>query len=56
MKTAAREALGWTHAEIAETLGIAERTPYRYANGEVHIPEPPARHMPPRACAVPPPD
>jgi len=55
MKTAAREALGWTHAEIAETLGIAERTPYRYANGEVHIPEPPARHMPPRACAVPPP-
>jgi len=38
---AARTALGWTHAQVAETLGVGDRTPYRYASGE--IPEPAAR-------------
>jgi len=40
---AARNALGWTHAELAEAIGVAPRTPYRYANGEVDMPEPAAR-------------
>jgi hypothetical protein len=29
---AARDALGWTHAKLAQTIGVTERTPYRYAN------------------------
>jgi len=41
--SAAREALGWTHAKVAETLGLGWRTPYRYASGDVQIPEPAAR-------------
>jgi hypothetical protein len=24
---AARDALGWTHAKLAETIGVSERTP-----------------------------
>jgi transcriptional regulator with XRE-family HTH domain len=40
---AAREALGWTHAKLAETIGVSERTPFRYAAGEVEVPEPAAR-------------
>jgi transcriptional regulator with XRE-family HTH domain len=40
---AAREALGWTHAKIAETIGVSIRTPFRYASGEAVIPEPAAR-------------
>jgi DNA-binding transcriptional regulator YiaG len=39
---AAREALGWTHARLARVIGVSERTPYRYAEGEA-IPEPVAR-------------
>ena len=38
---AAREALGWTQLEMAEYLGVGERTPYRYSKGD--IPEPVAR-------------
>jgi hypothetical protein len=30
---AARDALGWTNVQIADTLGIAERTLYRHAAG-----------------------
>jgi hypothetical protein len=37
---AAREALGWTHAKLAETIGVSIRTPYRYQGGEGGIPEP----------------
>jgi transcriptional regulator with XRE-family HTH domain len=40
---AAREALGWTHAQLAETIGVSVRTPYRYQGGDVDIPEPAAR-------------
>jgi transcriptional regulator with XRE-family HTH domain len=40
---AARDALGWTHARIAEIIGVDESTVYRYQRGEVEIPEPPAR-------------
>lgn len=29
---AARDALGWTHAKLAQAIGVTERTPYRYAN------------------------
>jgi hypothetical protein len=31
---AARDALGWTHAKLAETIGVSIRTPYRYQGGE----------------------
>jgi hypothetical protein len=40
---AAREALGWTHAKLAATIGVSVRTPYRYQGGDVDIPEPAAR-------------
>jgi hypothetical protein len=39
----AHETLGWTHLRMAQVLGVAQRTPYRYAAGEVDIPEPIAR-------------
>lgn len=39
---AARDTLRWTHERIAKALGIGQRTPYRYANGET-IPEPQRR-------------
>jgi hypothetical protein len=39
----ARETLGWTHLRMAQILGVGQRTPYRYAAGEVDIPEPAAR-------------
>lgn len=35
---AARHTLRWTHEKFANTLGVGERTPYRYANG-TRIPE-----------------
>ena len=41
--TAARDTLNWTHKRIAQVLGVGRRTPYRYASGDVHIPEPAAR-------------
>ena len=41
--TAARDTLSWTHKRIAQVLGVGRRTPYRYASGDVHIPEPAAR-------------
>jgi transcriptional regulator with XRE-family HTH domain len=40
---AARTSLGWTHADIAEALGVSRRVPYRYASGQVEVPEPTAR-------------
>jgi transcriptional regulator with XRE-family HTH domain len=40
---AARDALGWTHARIAEIIGVDESTVYRYQRGQVEIPEPNAR-------------
>jgi transcriptional regulator with XRE-family HTH domain len=40
---AAREALGWTHAQLADIIGVSRRTRYRYQGGEVDIPEPAAR-------------
>lgn len=35
---AARDTLRWTHEKFANTLGIGQRTPYRYASG-LRIPE-----------------
>lgn len=40
---AARETLAWTHERLAQVIGVGERTPYRYASGDVAIPEPAAR-------------
>jgi transcriptional regulator with XRE-family HTH domain len=40
---AARDALGWTHAKVAEIIGVDESTVYRYQRGEVEIPGPAAR-------------
>ena len=40
--TAARETLHWTHEKIGQTIGVAPRSPYRYASGEP-IPEPQRR-------------
>lgn len=40
---AARDALGWTHAKLAKVMGVAERTPYRWASGDVTMQEPEAR-------------
>ena len=42
-RTAARDTLSWTHERVAKVLGVGRRTPYRYASGEVQIPEPAAR-------------
>ena len=42
-RTAARDTLSWTHERVAKVLGVGRRTPYRYANGDVTIPEPAAR-------------
>ena len=39
----ARETLGWTHEQLGDAIGVSERCPYRYANGEVDIPEPARR-------------
>lgn len=39
----ARATLGWTHEKMQRVLGVGDRTPYRYASGEVAIPEPSAR-------------
>lgn len=35
---AARDTLRWTHERFANTLGVGQRTPYRYASG-LRIPE-----------------
>ena len=40
---AARAALGWTHAKIAEVIGVHTRTALRYQAGKTDIPEPAAR-------------
>jgi hypothetical protein len=40
---AARQSLNWTHAHVAEAIGVSGRAPYRYASGAVDIPEPTAR-------------
>jgi hypothetical protein len=40
---AACSALGWKPVEAARALGVARRTPFRYVNGEVVMPEPTAR-------------
>jgi DNA-binding transcriptional regulator YiaG len=40
---AAREALGWTHEKIAETLGVNLTTVYHYQRGDVVPGEPAAR-------------
>lgn len=37
--TVARETLRWSHEKIGKTIGVAQRSPYRYASGEP-IPEP----------------
>jgi len=39
----ARDALGWTHQQMADILGVSRRTPYRYQGGDVEVPEPSAR-------------
>ena len=39
----ARETLGWTHSRMGKVLGLGPRSPYRYAAGDVDIPEPTAR-------------
>lgn len=30
----ARETLGWTHGQVAETLGVSKRTVYRIQTGD----------------------
>lgn len=40
---AAKEALEWSHEKIGHALGVGDRTPYRYASGDVEIPEPSVR-------------
>jgi hypothetical protein len=35
----ARRTLGWAYPRIAEVLGKSERECYRYASGDVEIPE-----------------
>jgi transcriptional regulator with XRE-family HTH domain len=40
---AARNALGWTHEKLAETIGVDLTTVYRYQRGEVEPGEPAAR-------------
>ena len=40
---AARETLGWTHAEIADTVGVSARTLYRLQNGETLVDQSTAR-------------
>jgi len=35
----AHQTLGWTHAKLAEMLGVSRRCTYRYQNGDT-IPEP----------------
>jgi hypothetical protein len=35
----AKKTLGWSYPEIAECLGKSERECYRYASGDVEIPE-----------------
>jgi len=42
-RTAARDTLSWTHERVSKVLGVGRRTPYRYASGDVQIPEPAAR-------------
>ena len=42
-RTAARDTLSFTHERVAKVLGVGRRTPYRYASGDVQIPEPAAR-------------
>jgi hypothetical protein len=42
-RTAARDTLSSTHERVAQVLGVSRRTPYRYASGDVQIPEPAAR-------------
>ena len=42
-RTAARDTLSWTHERVAQALGVGRRTPYRYASGDVQIPERAAR-------------
>jgi hypothetical protein len=42
-RTAARDTLSWTHERVAKVLGVGRRTAYRYASGDVQIPEPAAR-------------
>lgn len=37
--TVARDTLHWSHEKLGTTIGVAQRAPYRYANGEP-IPEP----------------
>ena len=39
----AHRILGWTHLRMSQILGVGQRTPYRYAAGDVDIPEPAAR-------------
>jgi ribosome-binding protein aMBF1 (putative translation factor) len=36
---AARRALEWSHALLAETIGKSTRTSFRYASGEIEIPD-----------------
>lgn len=40
---AARDALEWSHAKVARVIGVDDRTPYRYAAGEIIPKEPTAR-------------
>lgn len=42
---AVKEALGWSHERLGNAIGVTERTPYRYASGDVEIQEPTARLM-----------
>lgn len=42
---AVKEALGWSHEKMGHAIGVTERTPYRYASGDVEIQEPTARLM-----------
>jgi DNA-binding transcriptional regulator YiaG len=39
----ARAALGWSYPELANTLGVSLRTPFRWASGENNLQGPEAR-------------
>ena len=40
---AVRDELGWSNAQVAKTIGVSKRMPFRYENGETVVPGPAAR-------------
>ena len=40
---AVRKELGLSNEEVAKTIGVSRRVPFRYQKGDVDVPEPAAR-------------